>query len=80
MSKSKIAITLEEKYIKELDHLVESRHYQSRSQAIQEAVEEKLQRIKRVRLSRECAKLDPSFEKAIAEEGITEDMNEWPEY
>ena len=80
MSKTKIAITLDEQYIQELDHLVTSRYYQSRSQAIQEAVEEKLRRIKHVRLSKECSKLDPSFEKAMAEEGITEDLDEWPEY
>ncbi len=80
MSKAKIAITLDGKYIREIDHLVNARYYQSRSQAIQEAVEEKLQRIKHVRLSRECSKLDPSFEKTMAEEGITEDLNEWPEY
>ena len=80
MSKNKIAITIDEKYIQEIDHLVNTRCYKSRSQAIQEAVEEKLQRIKHVRLSRECSKLDPSFEKAMAEEGMTEDMNEWPEY
>ena len=65
MSKTKIAITLDEKYIQELDHLVASRYYQSRSQAIQEAVQEKLRRIKHVRLSKECSKLDPSFEKAM---------------
>ncbi len=80
MGKTKIAITLDGKYIQELDHLVNSRYYQSRSQAIQEAVEEKLQRIKQVRLSRECLKLEPSLEKAMAEEGISEDMKEWPEY
>ena len=80
MSKTKIAITLDEKYIRELDHLVNARYYQSRSQAIQEAVEEKLQKIKHVRLSRECSKLDPSFEKAMAEEGMKGDLKEWPEY
>ncbi len=80
MSKNKIAITIDEKYIQEIDYLVKVRCYKSRSQAIQEAVEEKLQRIKHVRLSKECSKLDPSFEKTMAEEGMTEDMNEWPEY
>ncbi len=80
MGKTKIAITLDGKYIQELDHLVNARYYQSRSQAIQEAVEEKLQKIKQVRLSRECLKLQPSLEKAMAEDGISEDMKEWPEY
>lgn len=31
-------------------------------------------------LARECAKLDPEFEKAIAEEGLSVELNEWPEY
>jgi hypothetical protein len=32
------------------------------------------------RLARECAKLDPDFEKALAEESVAEELNEWPEY
>jgi len=39
-----------------------------------------LERIERSRLARECAKLDPNFEKAMAEEGLTGDLSEWPEY
>ena len=80
MGKAKIAITLDEEYIEQIDKLVGKHVFQSRSQAIQEAVNDKLQRIKRSRLSKECAKLDPVFEKAIAEEGLNEDIDEWPEY
>ena len=80
MSKSKIAITLEESILERLDGLVEQSMFPSRSRAIQEAVEEKLARLKRSRLARECAKLDPAFEKALAEEGLSEDLSEWPEY
>jgi hypothetical protein len=36
--------------------------------------------MKRSRLSLECAKLDPKFEKAMAEEGLVEDVSQWPEY
>ena len=32
------------------------------------------------RLFVECDKLDPEFEKAMAEEGITEDMSQWPKW
>jgi Arc/MetJ-type ribon-helix-helix transcriptional regulator len=80
MGKEKIAITMDEKDIGELDRLVNKRVFQSRSQAIQEAVSEKLQRMKKNRLAEECAKLEPINEKDLAEEGITEDMKEWPEY
>ena len=80
MGKTKIAITLEEESIEQLDRLVNKQVFQNRSQAIQEAVFEKLQRMKKSRLAKECAKLDPAFEKAMAEESLTEDLNEWPEY
>jgi len=80
MGKAKIAITLDEQYIEQLDRFVSKHLFRNRSQAIQEAVEEKLERIKRTRLAKECAKLDPSFEKAIAEEGLSEDLSQWPEY
>jgi metal-responsive CopG/Arc/MetJ family transcriptional regulator len=80
MGKEKIAITLDKEFIGELDRLVSEQIFQNRSQAICEAVREKLARMKRSRLSAESAKLDPDFEKAIAEEGLTEDANQWPEY
>ncbi len=80
MRKEKIAITLDEGFIGELDRLVNQHVFQSRSQAIQEAVSEKLRRMKRSRLATECAKLQPTFEKAMAEEGMTEDVSQWPEY
>jgi metal-responsive CopG/Arc/MetJ family transcriptional regulator len=80
MSKSKVAITLEERTLQELDRLVKDAIFPNRSQAIQEALEEKLNRLGHVRLARECAKLDANFEKTLAEEGLAEDMQEWPEY
>ena len=32
------------------------------------------------RLADECAKLDPKFEKALAEEGLGLELESWPEY
>jgi len=80
MGKEKIAITLDEEFIGELDRLVNEHVFQSRSQAIREAVAEKLLRLKRDRLATECAKLDVAFEKAMAEEGLSEDERQWPQY
>ena len=80
MGKEKIAITLDEEFIGELDSLVEKHVFQSRSQAIRQAVSEKLMRMKRSRLATECAKLEPASEKAMAEEGLTQDVSQWPEY
>lgn len=80
MGRSKVAISLDESTLDRLDKLVKKQAFPSRSRAIQEAVEEKLARLERSRLARECAKLDPAFEKALAEEGLSEDLSEWPEY
>jgi hypothetical protein len=43
-------------------------------------VSEKLDRLDRGRLARECAKLDPDAEKALAEEGLSEELGAWPAY
>jgi len=80
MAASKIAITIEEKLVKRLDDLVKSRIFPNRSKAIQEAVEEKLKRMEKTRLAAECAKLEPKFEQTLAEEGFSQDLEEWPEY
>ncbi len=80
MGKAKIAITLTDRTLDRIDRLVRDRAYPNRSQAIEDAVAEKLDRLERSRLARECAKLDPEHEKALAEEGLTEDAGEWPEY
>jgi metal-responsive CopG/Arc/MetJ family transcriptional regulator len=80
MRTAKIAITLEHGTLRELDRLVRERRFASRSGAIQEAVKEKIERLKRKRLARECAKLDPREEQRMAEEGFAEDMRTWPDY
>ncbi len=80
MRRSKVAVSLEEETLRRLDELVGRSVFPNRSRAIQIAVEEKLQRMERSRLARECAKLDPAHEKALAEEGLSEDLSEWPAY
>jgi len=80
MATEKIAISLNEGTVKRLDRLVKSRIFPSRSKVIQDAVEEKLKNLEKGRLARECAKLDPEFEKALAEEGLSAEAEQWPEY
>lgn len=80
MSRMKIAITLDEDTLGMIDRLVVERRFPNRSQAIQVAVDEKLARLSQDRLARECARLDPEFEKALAEEGMGSELAEWPEY
>ena len=80
MPKSKIAITIDDSIVGRIDTLVRQRAYPNRSQAIEAAVREKLSRLERSRLSREVSKLDPDFERSLAEEGLSQDRIEWPEY
>ncbi|AMM41932.1 CopG family transcriptional regulator [Candidatus Desulfofervidus auxilii] len=80
MPVSKIAITIDNELVKEIDLLVKSNLFPNRSKAIQEAVKEKLERLKRTRLAKECAKLDPEFEENMAEEGFSLEIEEWPRY
>jgi metal-responsive CopG/Arc/MetJ family transcriptional regulator len=80
MPKSKIAISLDPEVLTRLDELVEGDTYRSRSQAVEEAIAEKLDRLDGNRLIRETAKLDPDYEKALAEEGMSEALGEWPAY
>jgi len=80
MSTAKVAITIDRQTLRRLDRLVKSRRFTNRSRAVQEAVSEKLARMERSRLAEECAKLDRKAEQAMAEEGMTRDMEQWPEY
>ena len=80
MAREKIAITLDERIVARLDRLVQQRTYPNRSRAIEEAVQEKLERLDRRRLARECEKLDIAFEQKMAEEGMSGEKSEWPEY
>lgn len=80
MAAAKVAISLDEDVLARLDRLVKQQTFPNRSKAIEQAVKEKLERLDRSRLARECGKLDPAFEKALAEEGVSGELTEWPEY
>jgi Arc/MetJ-type ribon-helix-helix transcriptional regulator len=80
MPKPKVALTLDERVLARVDRLVRTGAYPNRSVAVEAALREKLERLDRTRLVRECAKLDPDFERALAEEGIAEDLDAWPAY
>jgi metal-responsive CopG/Arc/MetJ family transcriptional regulator len=80
MAASKIAITIDDNTLKQIDGLVKSKLFPNRSRAIQEAIAEKLMRLEKRRLAQECAKLDPEFEQSFAEEGLSSELEEWPAY
>jgi len=80
MGTAKVAITIDDETLQKLDRLVKEHVFPNRSKAIQEAVQDKIKRLEKTRLARECSRLDPSYEKALADEGLSEDVNEWPGY
>ncbi len=80
MNRNKVAITVNKNTLDRVDQLVSQHIFPSRSRAFEEALEEKLRRLDKSRLARECARLDPAFEKSLAEEGLSREIDEWPEY
>jgi len=80
MSATKVAISLDDAVLRQSDKLVKTRPFRSRSQAVQEAVSEKINRMDRTALARECAKLDAKSEQAMADEGLVAEIGEWPKY
>ena len=80
MAKTKVAVTLNTELLVELDALIAQRRFTNRSQAIEAALAEKLERLARIRLAREATRLDADEEKALAEEGMGTELATWPEY
>ena len=80
MPVAKIAISIDEGVLREIDGLVRKKIFPNRSRAIQEAVKDKIVRISKSRLARECAKLNSDEEINLAEKGMDMEVDEWPEY
>ena len=80
MAKTKVAVTLDAKLVARVDTLVREARFPNRSRAVEAALAEKLERLDRVRLARECARLDRRQERALAEEGMRVELDRWPEY
>jgi len=71
VSTVKVSISIDQSLLVQIDQMVKEKTFPSRSNAIQHAIHEKLNRINRNRLAQECSKLDIKFEQALAEEGIS---------
>ncbi|MEO6079191.1 MAG: ribbon-helix-helix domain-containing protein [Steroidobacteraceae bacterium] len=80
MASVKVAITLQQETLRQLDGLVAQQVFPNRSRAIQAAVQEKIDRLQGGRLAAECAKLDPAQEQALADEGLDEEAGAWPAF
>jgi metal-responsive CopG/Arc/MetJ family transcriptional regulator len=76
----KVAVTIERDLLVRLDQLVVENQFPSRSRAVPEAVRDTPQRLQKSRFTRESATADPAYEQALAEEGLREDTEQWPEY
>ena len=79
MGKTKVAVTIDAGVIIKIDQLVEKRVFANRSQAIEEALYEKIERIEHRWMAEKCAKHDPVEERQLAEEGMTGEIETWPE-
>ena len=74
----KIAVTLDQKTVGDLDRWVREGRYPNRSRALQSAVNLLSEREKRTRLSRELTRIDPQEERDLADQGLGD--RAWPEY
>lgn len=80
MGVAKVAISMDQTLLKKIDQLVEEKKFQSRSQVIQLALQDKIAKIEKHRLATACEALNPEYEQKLADEGLSEDMRAWPEF
>jgi metal-responsive CopG/Arc/MetJ family transcriptional regulator len=80
MTKTKVALTLDAELLERVDELVAQQRFRNRSQAVEAALADKVHRLARTRLARESAKLNPKEEKRLADEGLVDALDSWPEY
>lgn len=80
MGTAKVAISIDSKVLKKVDQFVKKKIFKNRSQAFQIAVVQELEHLEHDRLAAECAKLDKDAERNMAEIGLNEDVESWPEY
>ncbi len=80
MNTTKVTISVDQQLLRRVDRLVKARVFPNRSYAFQSAVKEKMIRLDKSRLARECAKLDPTLEQSLADEGLASEVAEWPAY
>jgi metal-responsive CopG/Arc/MetJ family transcriptional regulator len=80
MATTKVVISLDSKLLQQLDRLIADRVFPNRSQAVQDAIRDKLDGLGRARLAGECAELEVQAERQLADEGLVRDAAEWPDY
>jgi Arc/MetJ-type ribon-helix-helix transcriptional regulator len=80
MTTVKVAVTVDEELLREVDRWVAAGEFPSRSRVVQRALAQlREERNKRRSLVRQLANLDPAEERALAEERLEADVA-WPAY
>jgi len=80
MSVAKIAISIDDQLLAKLDGFIALKKFKTRSQAIQIAVQNTIERLDHKRLIHACMQLDTNIERSLADEGLKKDLEEWPEF
>lgn len=80
MPVAKIAISIDDQLLARLDGFIMQKKFKTRSQAIQLAVQNAVDRLDHKRLMHACMQLDINAERRLADEGLTKDLEEWPEF
>ena len=80
VSTGKVAVTIDEQLLREVDRWVAEGEYPSRSRAVQTALEHlRQERTQRHSLLAELARLDPDEERELADEQLTAE-SAWPPF
>ncbi len=66
--------------LNKIDHFIRNKKFKNRSHAVSQSVLEAIEKLEHNRLAIECAKLDPTMERNLADQGLLEDSKEWPEF
>lgn len=73
MPKEKVTVTIGKGLLRRLDRLVAEAQYPNRSSAVEEVLRKQFAKVDRARLAREAARLDPAYERTLADEGMAGD-------
>ena len=80
MAMAKVAVTIDQDLLREVDRWVTDGQFPNRSRAFQEGLQRlRQERTQRSRLLHELSRLDPEEERAMADEALVGDQ-EWPRY
>lgn len=80
MSIAKIAVSIDADQLKKIDFYVKKHVFKTRSEAFRIAINQTLDELEHNRLARECDKLQITEEQEMADIGLGEDLELWPNY